>query len=158
MIARVLILASFFAVLDQFSKWLILEIVMVPPRTIPVTDFFSLVLTYNTGVSFGLFGGGGQAGTYALIVLSLLIISGLLAWVRHMEGWRITLAAGLIVGGALGNVVDRILRPGVVDFLDVFVGQWHWPAFNVADSCIVVGVGFLLLDGLFEKQDESKKE
>jgi|TARA_R110002072_G_scaffold14810_10_gene60624 signal peptidase II len=158
MIVRVLILALFVAILDQASKWLMLEVVMAPPQIIPVTDFFNLVLVYNTGVSFGFLGGGGRFGTYGLIALSILIIGGLLVWVRRLRGWPVTLAAGLIVGGATGNVADRIFRPGVVDFLDFYVGAWHWPAFNLADSSIVLGVIFLLLDGLFEPRGEGKEE
>lgn len=134
---------------DQASKWVILLEVMNPPRLIEVTGFFNLVLVYNRGVSFGLLASDYGWKPYALAALSLAVVGGLLWWLRHQRGRLPPWGVGLIVGGALGNVIDRFLHPGVVDFLDFHYGGWHWPAFNLADSAIVVGVGLLLLDGLF---------
>ncbi len=154
---RLLGIAAAILLLDQLTKWLIVARVMQPPRFIEVTGFFNLVLTHNTGVSFGLFGGGGAGGAWALTLLALAVVVALLIWVRKQPGRLNGISVGLIVGGALGNVLDRLLgpiaglldRPGVVDFLDFHLAGWHWPAFNLADSAITVGVALLIADGLF---------
>ena len=161
---RILSLAAMILVLDQLTKWLIVVQVMQPPRIIEITGFFNLVLTYNTGISFGLFGGGGTGGAWALSLLALAVVIGLLVWAHRQDRALIGIAIGLIVGGALGNVFDRLLgtiagvlpRPGVVDFLDFHLAGWHWPAFNLADSAITVGVVLLIADGLFQNPKPGK--
>ena len=150
-------IAALAILLDQLSKWAILERVMVPAREIPVTGFFNLVLTCNTGVSFGLFGSDSAAMPWVLSGLSLAIVVGLLVWLRRQPRRLAELAIGLIVGGAIGNVIDRMRFGCVVDFLDIHAAGWHWPAFNVADSAITVGVVLLLIDGLFLDGDGGKK-
>ena len=77
-----------------------------------------------------------------------LIVAGLVYWLRRVTSPLLAVAIGLIIGGAVGNVVDRIRLGAVVDFLDFHIGSWHWPAFNLADSAICVGVAAMLLDGL----------
>ncbi|MEO3428326.1 signal peptidase II [Pelagibius sp. CAU 1746] len=149
--------------LDQLTKWVILLRVMDPPRVIEVTGFFNLVLTYNTGVSFGLFQGDAAWQPYILVFLNLAVSAGLLIWLHretHKGGSAGLLpwAVGLVVGGALGNAVDRLHLPGVVDFLDFHLAGWHWPAFNVADSAIVGGVILLIADGLFQPGRKGNKE
>ncbi len=152
-----LALAAVVLVLDQASKWVILTQVMAPPRVVEVTGFFNLVLTYNTGVSFGLFGGAAAAWKpWALGGLALAVSAGLLYWLARQPERRLGLAVGLIVGGALGNALDRAHQPGVVDFLDFHLAGWHWPAFNLADSSIFLGVAILVFDGLFRGRVRSK--
>ncbi len=149
---RALGLALLVLVLDQASKWWIVEHVMQPPRIVEVTGFFNLVLTYNYGVSFGLFSGAAAAWQpWLLSGLALAISLGLLYWLWQLNHWLPALAVGLIVGGAIGNSLDRIFRSerGVVDFLDFHLAGWHWFAFNLADSAIVLGVAGLVWDGLF---------
>ncbi len=154
-----LALAAVVLVLDQASKWVILTQVMAPPRVVEVTGFFNLVLTYNTGVSFGLFGGAAAAWKpWALGGLALAVSAGLLYWVARQPERLLGLAVGLIVGGALGNALDRAQQPGVVDFLDFYLFGWHWPAFNLADSSIFLGVAILVFDGLFRGRVRSKNE
>ncbi len=154
-----LALAVIVLVLDQASKWVILTQVMVPPRVVEVTGFFNLVLTYNTGVSFGLFGGTAAAWKpWALGGLALAVSAGLLYWLGRQPERLLGLAVGLIVGGALGNALDRAHQPGVVDFLDFYLFGWHWPAFNLADSSIFLGVTILVFDGLFRERVRSKNE
>lgn len=133
---------------DQLSKWWILTVVMNPPQRIPLTDFFSLVLVFNRGVSFGLFSNAPGWASWALIVFAILIAAALIIWMYRADSRLLGLALGLVAGGALGNVIDRLAYGAVVDFLDFHVGTWHWPAFNVADSAITVGVGLLILDSL----------
>jgi signal peptidase II len=134
--------------LDQLSKWWILTIVMTPPKRIPLIEFFSLVLVYNRGVSFGIFNDAPDWARWALIVFAALIAAALLIWMRYAESRLLALALGFVAGGAIGNVIDRIYYGAVVDFLDFHVGAWHWPAFNVADSAITVGVALLIVDSL----------
>jgi signal peptidase II len=131
---------------DQVSKWLILNHVMAPPQVIPVTGFFNLVLGRNTGVSFGLFG---DAPPWALMALTLAIVAGLLFWMQRADHRLTALSLGLIAGGALGNLVDRLRHGAVTDFLDFYFATFHWPAFNLADVAIVSGVGLLLLESSF---------
>ncbi len=135
-------------VADQATKWLVLS-ALQPGEIVPVTGFFNLVLTFNRGVAFGLLASDYWWKPYFLAGMALVICAGLLWWLRDQTRTWMRLATGLIVGGALGNVIDRFGQPGVVDFLDFHLAGYHWPAFNLADSCIVVGVGLLLLDGLF---------
>lgn len=117
-----------------------------------ITPFFSLVLTYNRGMSFGFFNagpaGGGARNALLFSLAALIVVIALLFWLKRVSNPLLAAAIGLIVGGALGNVVDRICHGAVVDFLDFHLGYWHWPAFNLADSAICIGVALLLLDGL----------
>ena len=144
-----LALAVLVLVLDQASKWWILAEVMQLQRVIEVTSFFNLVLVWNRGVSFGLLDQDSEIGPWLLVALAAAIVAGLLVWLRRAPGpWPI-LAVGLIVGGAVGNAVDRVRFGAVLDFLDLHAAGYHWPAFNLADSAIVAGVAVLVIDGLF---------
>lgn len=122
-----------------------------------ITPFFSLVLTYNRGMSFGLFNagpaGGGPPNAVLFSLAAVIVVVGLLFWLKRVSGPLPAAAIGLIVGGALGNVVDRIRHGAVVDFLDFHLGYWHWPAFNLADSAICLGVALLLLDSLLLRRE-----
>ena len=141
--------------LDQATKWIVINSFPADGGQAKVTEFFNLVLTCNTGISFGQLGG---VPPWLLILLALAICAGLLVWLRRQDRPVPILAIGLIVGGALGNVADRIRIGCVVDFLDFHAFGWHWPAFNLADSTIFVGVVLLLFDGLFLDPDRGKKE
>ncbi|KAF0113304.1 MAG: lspA, partial [Rhodospirillaceae bacterium] len=141
--------AALVLVLDQASKGWILVHVMVPPRVIEITPFFNVVLVWNRGVSFGLFNNDSPYNSYVLVAVSGIVVVFLAFW-----GWRapvahIRLALGAIMGGAIGNAIDRMRHDGVVDFLDFHWSGWHWPAFNGADSAIVIGAAVLVADSLF---------
>jgi signal peptidase II len=143
--------AALVVVLDQAGKAAILARFAADglDDRIRVTTFFNLVLTFNRGVSFGLFNAAG--GTGNALVFSLVagaIVLGLVWWLGRATSPLLAVAIGMIIGGAVGNVVDRIRLGEVVDFLDFHIGSWHWPAFNLADSAICLGVAALLLDGL----------
>ena len=114
----------------------------------PVLPVFNFVLTGNRGMSFGLFNNDATMNTAVFTVLAAAIVIALLIWLRRAHNAVIRLALGLIIGGAIGNVVDRLSRGAVVDFLDFHIGNWHWFAFNIADAAICLGVAALLLDGL----------
>ena len=149
--------AAVVVVLDQLSKWWIRDIVMDPPRDIPITPFFNIVYARNTGVSFSLFRADSQIGQWMLSAVALAIVGGLLAWMwRLRRPWPV-IALGLIVGGAVGNVIDRFIMRFVFDFLDFYWNGYHFAAFNLADSGITVGVAMLLIDGLFGRAENAKK-
>ncbi|MCC4300104.1 signal peptidase II [Aurantimonas coralicida] len=145
-----ILVALLWFTVDQVSKWSIINVVMNPPRVIPVTGFFSLVLGHNTGVSFGLFGG---APPWVLMAFALALMVPLVAWMKRTDRRLVAVALGLIVGGALGNVVDRLRHGAVTDFLDFHVAGYHWPSFNMADVGIVCGVGLLLLEGFLPEKN-----
>lgn len=134
--------------LDQAVKWYFLSVLGFGDdgyRPIEVTPFFTLVMVWNYGVSFGMLA---HPGTYVpwflkavAIVISLVVAW--LAWRSHKAGERY--AYGLIIGGALGNVIDRARFGAVADFFSFHIGDYHWPAFNVADASIFCGVALLVL-------------
>ena len=118
-----------------------------------VTSFFNIVLIYNRGMSFGLFNGAGGLNALLFSLVAAAIVTVLIYWLSRVESPLLAVAIGLIIGGAVGNVIDRIRLGAVVDFLDFHAGSWHWPAFNVADSAICVGVAVMLLDGLLLRRE-----
>lgn len=141
-------LAAAVIVLDQLSKWWILEIVRLPERLqLPVLPVFSLTMVWNRGVSFGLFRADQDLGRWLLAGFSLAVAIALAVWARRVERRLTALALGLVIGGAIGNLIDRVRFGAVVDFLD-FSGLYFPWVFNVADSAISVGVALLLLDSL----------
>ena len=145
--------------LDQVTKWWILASVMDPPRVINVTPFFNVVLVWNRGISFGMFSNESMAGVLILSFLALIIVGFLINWLRKAESKRAAVSLGLIIGGALGNVIDRVVHSAVLDFLDFYIGSIRWPAFNAADSFITVGAILLIADSLFSRgSDQSKIE
>ena len=134
--------------MDQAVKQLMLSIVFDPPHIIEVTWFLNLVPVWNSGVSFGLFGNS-DTSRWILIGLALAIVVGLLIWLVRAANGRVVFSLALVVGGALGNIVDRVVYGAVIDFVDIHAFGFHWPAFNLADSTIVLGTAMLLYDGLF---------
>ncbi|MCT8999877.1 signal peptidase II [Chelativorans intermedius] len=141
------VLAAALAV-DFLTKWLILNVVMVPPRTIAIAPFFNLTLGFNTGVSFGMFRELFLDRPMVLAGIKVVIVAGLLVWAMRTPKQTETISLSLIAGGASGNVLDRMRQGAVTDFLDFHVGSWHWPAFNMADTMITIGV-VLLIAGSF---------
>ena len=145
-----LLVASIVAVLDQATKIWIVQIVMQPPQIISVTFFFNLVLGRNCGVSFGFLRLDCDLSAWVLSALALTIVAALIFWLRQAEGPWIGCALGLVIGGALGNISDRVFQGGgVIDFLDIHIAGYHWPAFNVADAGITAGAAILILESLF---------
>jgi signal peptidase II len=154
MLVRGLATAIAVVVLDQLSKAGILGFFTghLPGEQQQITPFFNIVLIHNRGMSFGLFNHGGfNALLFSLV--AAVIVTVLIYWLSRVESSVLALAIGLIIGGAIGNVIDRIRLGAVVDFLDFHIGTWHWPAFNVADSAICIGVAVMLLDGLLLRRE-----
>ncbi|CAM9238616.1 unnamed protein product, partial [Phaeothamnion confervicola] len=133
---------------DVATKWLILTVVMVPPRVIEITPFFNLTLGFNPGVSFGMFRDIFLERPMVLAAIKVAIVVGLVVWAMRIEKAVEAIGLGLIAGGAAGNVVDRVRQGAVTDFLDFHIGNWHWPAFNTADVAISIGVALLLVGSL----------
>ena len=134
-------------VLDQATKWWVLTHLMDPPRVTPVTPFFNLVLGWNRGVTFGLLAADHPSTPWLLSSLAFAVIAGLVVWTTRDRRPGMATSVGLIAGGALGNVVDRLRHGAVTDFLDFHAAGYHWPAFNLADTAIVIGVALLLFLG-----------
>ena len=150
-----LVLSALVILADQVSKWAIGRLVLDPPQVIELTPFFNLVAAWNPGVSFSMLQG---TGPWLLSVAAIGVSLVLVGWLTKQATPLPALAVGLVIGGALGNVIDRVRLGAVFDFLDFYLGSWHFPAFNLADSSISVGVALLLLDGLFHRADLGKTE
>jgi signal peptidase II len=149
MLARGLATAVAVAILDQLSKAAVLAHFASRPLgdRETITSFLNLALTYNRGISFGLFNDGAGLNALVFSLAAAAIVAVLVFWLRRASPF-LAVAIGLIIGGAVGNVIDRLRLGAVVDFLDFHVGAYHWPAFNLADSAICIGVAAMLLDGL----------
>jgi signal peptidase II len=143
-------------VVDQLSKlWIIARFPNINDFA-RVTDFFDLVRVANRGVSFGLFNNDAAINAIIFSLLAAAIVVALVVWLFRATGYLLPAAIGLVIGGAIGNVADRLRLGSVVDFLDFHLGAWHWPAFNVADAAICIGVGLMLIDGLIGGREASK--
>ena len=153
MLALGLAVAALAALLDQISKMAVLNYfgeAGCANHLVPVTGFFDFVLTCNRGISFGFFNQPGQPqlGFWIFSVFAAVVVLILVVWLYRVRSVFLAVGIGLIIGGAIGNVVDRLRLGGVIDFLYFHVGAWYWPAFNLADSAICLGVAAMLLDGL----------
>lgn len=137
------IVAAF--VLDQATKALALAYAPRLAAGIEVLPVFNLVLVHNRGVTFGLFS---LVPWWALTVAGLVIVAALAFWLRQARDHVTATGFGLVIGGALGNLLDRVRHKAVTDFLDFHLAGYHWPAFNMADVAVVGGVGLLLLDSV----------
>ena len=137
-------------VLDQGSKALALD----SPRLaggVEILPVLNLVLVRNDGVSFGML--GGVVPWWGLVLLAAAIVTWLSVWLWRSQSRVISAALGLVIGGALGNVVDRVRFHAVTDLLDFHLGAYHWPAFNLADVAVVCGAAMLVLDGFRAKEE-----
>jgi len=144
-------------VLDQGSK-LLVDSTMQLYQSIPLLPFFKLTYVHNTGAAFSFLSeaGGWQRWFFAGLALVISVI--IAVWLSRLEKHETLLAVSLslILGGAVGNLIDRLAYGYVIDFLDVYYGTWHWPAFNIADSAITLGVALMLLEsfGLGKAKEE----
>jgi signal peptidase II len=146
-----LLAAATTAALDQALKvWVIFGLDMRARGPLALTPFLDIVLTWNPGISYGLFQQQGPFGQWALVALKVIAVALLVIWLARAHSRLTALALGLIIGGAIGNMLDRLHWPGVVDFvlLHITVGgdRYNWYVFNLADTAIVAGVFGLLLE------------
>ena len=160
-----LLIAGIVFAADQVTKYIMVEQVFRPDgvtqtpyftrQLIEILPFFQFRMTWNPGISFSLFNSGETVTIAALVVFQLAVVGVLLWWLRQAETRMIALGIGFIVGGALGNIADRIHYGAVVDFLDFHTAGYHFPTFNLADSCITIGVVFWLLDAFLTRHHHS---
>lgn len=139
-------------VLDQLSKQLA-TVCLEYQQSVPVIPMFDLTLVHNTGAAFSFLSGAGGWQRWFFIVLALFVSVMIVLWMKSLKSNRcwVAVALALVLGGAIGNLWDRVALGYVIDFIDVYYGQWHFPAFNIADSAISVGAVILLIDTLFCK-------
>ncbi|WP_297857583.1 signal peptidase II [Elioraea sp.] len=148
-----LAVAAAILLLDQASKWWILEVVRLPEiGRIVLTPFLNLTMVWNRGVTFGLLAGEAWWHAWALAAIALAVAAALTVWLARAPDRWTAVALGLVLGGAIGNVIDRIRFGAVVDFVDLHAFGWHWYVFNLADSAIVIGVGLLVAHALLRPQ------
>lgn len=155
---RWLWLAVVVVIADQGTK-LLAEQLLVAHEPVAVLPFFNFYLTYNTGAAFSFLRDAGGWQRWLFATLSIGVSGFIVIWLSRLprgNGW-LACALALVLGGAVGNLLDRLLRTdgGVVDFIDVYYGTWHWPAFNIADSAISIGAVILVLSAIRgEKSNE----
>lgn len=144
---RWLWLSLIVVILDQASKQLI-ESSMMVFETLPIMPFLNLTLAYNEGAAFSFLADQGGWQRWFFVLLATGVTTVLVVWLGRLKpGERlVAVALGLIIGGALGNLIDRLLFGHVIDFIDAYYRDWHWPAFNLADSAIFLGVVLMLVD------------
>ncbi len=151
--ARWFWLSLLVVLLDQVTKWLAAGL-LHPYRPLPLVPHLNLTLMFNEGAAFSLLAdaGGWQRWFFAGFALVMSLLLGI--WLLRLEARErlMALALSLVLGGAVGNLIDRVRTGRVVDFIDFYVGDWHWPAFNVADSAITLGVALLLLGSILQKK------
>ena len=147
-------------VLDQISKYIVLKSIEIHSSIPMISGFFNLVHTRNRGMAFGMFNRpGSDLGYYLLLSATFVAVILILFWFSRLKQEERMLAPGLslILGGAIGNLIDRVRLREVIDFLDFYIGPYHWPAFNVADSAITVGTFWVVLSLLFLSSRESRE-
>ena len=148
-------LAGFVILFDQITKFLALKnlYLHIP---IEITSFFNLFLTYNKGVSFSLFSSESSYTPYLLSLMSLVICVGICYWLLTETIPLVKIGLSFVLGGAIGNVIDRLFLGYVIDFLDFHYKTAHWPAFNIADSFICLGAFIIFIQIFFKKEEEQK--
>ncbi len=159
---RGFLLALIVLVADQLSKWWILESFNLPQKgSVELLPFLNFTMVWNKGISMGLMTADGDLGRWILVGVTTVVTIALVVWlVRCSDKW-LSLALGALIGGAVGNILDRIVYGAVADFIHLHAFNWSFYVFNVADAMISLGVIILLLDGLRSEdksptRDESK--
>jgi len=144
---RWLVLAAWVVVIDQASK-LLVDANMALHQSIPLLPGLNLTYVHNTGAAFSFLSGAGGWQRWFFAGLALVVCVALPIWLQRLKAHETLLACALslVWGGAAGNLIDRLLYGYVIDFIDVYYQNWHWPAFNIADSAICVGVGLMILE------------
>lgn len=157
-----LLIAAVVLIADQASKnWVLYGLGFIEcPVCLPVevTSFFNLTMVWNEGISYGLLPADSAGERYLLIGFSILMALVLTWWLTRADGRWLALGLGLVIGGAVGNVIDRVLYGAVVDFFHLHAFGYSWYVFNVADAAIVLGVGAILIDAVFMGRAPSGSE
>ena len=140
-------------ILDQVTKTLA-ETLLVMHRPVPVLPSFNLMLTYNSGAAFSFLADSGGWQRWFFLGLGATVSIGLIVWLHRLkiEEKRLAFALALILGGAVGNLIDRAWLGQVIDFIQLYYDRWYWPAFNIADSAITLGAMLLVLDSFWTRE------
>jgi signal peptidase II len=135
--------------LDQVTKWLMVSWLALY-ETVAIMPYFNLTMAHNHGAAFSFLAQAGGWQRWFFTVLALVISTVLVVWLAKLkpEAKLEAISLSLVIGGAIGNVIDRICYGYVIDFLDIYIGSSHWPAFNVADSAICIGAVLLIIDSI----------
>lgn len=155
------LIALSIVVLDRVSKWLVASNIALHDTISIIPGFFRLTHVENTGAAFGLFAESPAQWKLAILVLFSLValaVVGFLLWRNSYSLSSTGFGLALILGGALGNLWDRLLEGHVVDFVELYINSYHWPAFNIADSAIVIGALLLVSEILFAKASSHRQE
>ena len=146
-------------ILDQWSKLAIADSMQLY-QSIPIMPYFNLTYVHNTGAAFSFLSEAGGWQRWFFAGLAFVISSVIAVWLARLKSHEtlLAIALSLVLGGAIGNLIDRLAYGYVIDFLDVYYQTWHWPAFNIADSAITLGVILMLVEsfGLGKSEDASK--
>lgn len=145
--------------LDQATKCLAVTFLAMH-QPVPVLPSFNLMLTYNTGAAFSFLASAGGWQRWFFLGLGAVVSIGLIVWLGRLQAGeqRLAAALALILGGAVGNLIDRAWLGQVIDFIQLYYDQWYWPAFNLADSAITVGATLLVLDSLWSRNASDLKD
>jgi signal peptidase II len=151
---RFAVIAGVLVVIDQFTKYLVLQSISLHRSIAIIPGFFNLTHVHNPGGAFGFLADHGSAWRHWIFIIAIFAAMALIIYFYHQTPRTrpfLQLALAMIFGGAVGNLIDRIRFGKVIDFLDFYIGQLHWPAFNVADSAVTVGVAIFVGHILFKK-------
>jgi signal peptidase II len=152
-----LLIASGIFAVDRVTKWLAVDVWDFATHPIQSGPFFNFILVWNTGVSFGMLQTNTELVQWILAAFAVAVSVALAIWLTRTNSRVLSVALGLVIGGALGNAPDRIIWGAVADFIDFHVGDWHWFVFNIADVAVVIGFGLIMMDGLFAGKSRSIK-
>lgn len=141
-------------ILDQLTKWISVSVLDLY-ETIPVMPFFNFTMAHNYGAAFSFLSSAGGWQRWFFVALAVIVSVALSIWLKKLKPTAKleATALALIIGGAVGNVIDRFVHGYVIDFLDLYYGNYHWPAFNIADSAICIGAVLLILDSFRNKAE-----
>jgi len=157
--SKALMLALLILFADQLHKWIMLELFHIAIRPpMEITSFFKLVMVWNTGVSFGMLTGHGAENHWPLTLVTSALTLGVLIWLWRAPDAYTKCTLALIAGGAIGNIIDRIRFGAVADFFYFHVSSFAWPAFNVADAAICIGVVLLVGQGILSPAKKGESE
>ena len=151
------LIASVVLIFDQISKYWVMNVFLGQKAYESFGEYFNIVRAWNTGVSFSMFNNYGNLGAWGVTGIALVIVGVLIYWLRKEKEKFMQVALGMIIGGALGNVIDRVRFGAVFDFLDIHLADSHWPAFNLADSFICLGAGLIILHSVIVKFRKEEK-